>query len=147
MRAPFQILVIPYRSIGIAREFAVLKRSDDGSWQFVSGGGEDEETPVQAAGREVLEETGFESDSPLIALDSMSSIPKNCFAAAESWGAGVFVVPEHCFAVNVGNSKLVLSKEHIDLRWLPYAQASELLKWDSNQTALWELNERLKLSN
>jgi len=146
MRAPFQILVIPYRSSGNAREFAVLKRIDDASWQFVSGGGEDEETPVQAAEREVLEETGFESGTLLTALDSKSSIPKYCFAAAKSWGAEVFVVPEHCFAVNVGDSKLVLSKEHTDLHWLPYAEASELLEWDSNRTALWELNERLKLT-
>jgi len=40
MRAPFQVLVIPYRSMASALEFAVLKRSGANDWQFVAGGGD-----------------------------------------------------------------------------------------------------------
>ncbi len=47
MRAPFQVLVIPFRRTPGGTQFAVLRRSDTGWWQFVSGGGEDQETPAQ----------------------------------------------------------------------------------------------------
>jgi len=142
MRAPFQILVIPFRHTAVGMEFAVLKRSDADCWQFVAGGGDDGETPIQAAVRETREEVGI--SAPVISLDSRASVPRNCFAAAESWSDQVFVIPEHCFAVDAGNSTIILSEEHTDCRWLSYEQAFSLLKWDSNRTALWELNERLK---
>jgi dATP pyrophosphohydrolase len=142
MRAPFQILVIPFRHAAAGPEFAVLRRSDADCWQFVAGGGDDGETPIQAAQRENREEIGI--TGRFIPLDSVASIPKNSFPVAESWGDQVFVIPEHCFAVDAGNSTIALSDEHTDYRWLSYEQASSLLKWDSNRTALWELNERLK---
>lgn len=142
MRAPFQVLVIPFRHRAKGVEFAVLKRSDADCWQFVSGGGDEGETPIQAAGRETCEETGLQGQ--VFPLDSIASIPKDCFAGAESWGDDVFVIPEHCFAVDAGDSTIILSGEHTECRWLGYKQAFSLLKWDSNRTALWELNERLK---
>lgn len=124
----------------------MLKRSDAGYWQFVAGGGEDCESPIQAAQRETREEIGIAADSRLLELDSMATVPKNCFAAADSWGPDVYVVVEHCFAVDVEGSVLALSYEHTDLRWVSYEQACGLLKWDSNRNALWELNERLNKS-
>jgi dATP pyrophosphohydrolase len=145
MRAPFQILVIPFRRTAAGPEFAVLKRSDADYWQFVAGGGEDGETPEQAAQRETEEETGLVST--LAPLDSFSTVPKSCFAAADSWGPNVFVIPQRCFAIDAGSRDIVLSREHTEFRWAPFEEASRLLKWDSNRNALWELNERLKAPN
>jgi dATP pyrophosphohydrolase len=142
MRARFQVLVIPFRNVAAGVEFAVLRRRDDGAWQFVAGGGGDDETPLQAAVRETREEIGLDGD--LVPLDSRSTVPKDCFAAAASWGPGVYVIPEHCFAVNAGDAALALSAEHTELRWLPSDEARGLLRWDSNRNALWELHERLK---
>jgi dATP pyrophosphohydrolase len=142
MRAPFQILVIPFRRTAAGLEFAVLRRSDAGYWQFVAGGGEDSETPLEAAQRETREEIGI--DVELMPLDSLSTVPKDGFAAADSWGEDVFVIPQHCFAIDASGSDISLSHEHTESQWVPYAQAGELLKWDSNRNALWELNERLK---
>nr|MBF4327696.1 NUDIX pyrophosphatase [Vibrio anguillarum] len=34
--------------------------------------------------------------------------------------------------------------EHTEFRWCNATEASELLKYDSNRIALWELSERLK---
>ena len=68
MRAPFQILVIPCRRGSTGPEFAVLKRSDADCWQFVAGGGDDSETPIQAAQRETQEEIGITGQ--VIQLDS-----------------------------------------------------------------------------
>lgn len=144
MRAPFQILVIPFRHTAAGPEYAVLKRSDAKYWQFVAGGGEEGESPALAAERETKEETSIAASGRLLRLDSMATVPKNCFAAADSWGQEVYVIPEYCFAVDVADSALALSGEHTEVRWVPYDQAFSLLKWDSNRNALWELNERLK---
>jgi dATP pyrophosphohydrolase len=144
IRAPFQILVIPFRQGATGFEFAILKRSDSECWQFVAGGGEDDESPYTAAQRETKEEIGIAVDGQLLELDSMATIPKDSFAAADSWGPDVYVIPEHCFAVDVAGSAVSLSCEHTDLHWVSYEDACRLLKWDSNRNALWELNERLK---
>ncbi|MCD1216844.1 NUDIX pyrophosphatase, partial [Vibrio cholerae] len=37
-----------------------------------------------------------------------------------------------------------LSNEHTNFRWCGFQEASELLKYDSNKIALWELEQRLK---
>ncbi len=58
-RAPFQILVLPYRKIAEAFEFAVFSRSDYACWQGIAGGGEEGETPMEAAQREAREEAGI----------------------------------------------------------------------------------------
>ena len=54
-RAPFQVLVFPYRfPSGGGVEYAVFRRADLSFWQGVSGGGGDGETPFEAAKREAL---------------------------------------------------------------------------------------------
>jgi len=143
MRMPFQVLVVPFRRTATGVEFAVLKRSDADWWHFVAGGGEEGETPLDAARRETREEIGFAPKGEFLRLDSMATIPRHWFAAAASWPPDVYVVPEYAFAVETGEAELTLSEEHSELRWLPYDEAHELLTWDSNRTALWELNERL----
>ena len=58
MRAPFQILAIPYRIINGSPLYCAFHRADFDQWQFIAGGGEDDESPVQAALREISEEGG-----------------------------------------------------------------------------------------
>ncbi|MFP4380755.1 MAG: NUDIX hydrolase [Candidatus Sumerlaeia bacterium] len=141
MRAPFQVLVIPFRRKADCLQYCLLRRSDAGYWQFVAGGGDDAETPVEAAGRETREEIGITGE--MIPLDSMCMVSRECFAGNAAWGPDVFVIPEHCFAVDAGREKIRLSAEHSSFQWLAYPEAAALLKWDSNRTALWELNKRL----
>jgi len=123
-------------------EFALLKTSDGDYWQFVAGGGEEGETPMQAAMREVTEEIGI-AEVPLLSLDSMCMVPKCHFMAAVSWSPTLYVIPEYAFAVDIGDRSIRLSREHTEIRWIDYARACQSLKWDSNHTALWELCERL----
>jgi len=99
---------------------------------------------MQAAERETKEEIGIPANGKLFQLDSMATIPKNCFAAAEAWGQDIHVIPEYCFAIEVGDSALTLSDEHTELRWVSYDEACRMLKWDSNRNALWKLNESLE---
>ena len=141
-RAPFQILVLPYRrSAGL--EVAVLHRADYDAWQFVSGGGEGDETPISAARREGREEAGIPETLPYLPLDAISMVPACWFSAWTTWPAEIFVVPEHSFAVDLGDQAIALSDEHLQVRWLHFDDAVALLKFDSNRVALWELHERL----
>jgi dihydroneopterin triphosphate diphosphatase len=55
------------------------------------------------------------------------------------------VVTERAFGVYLDDDQdITLASEHTEYRWVPYEEASRLLRWDSNRTALWELNERLR---
>ncbi len=143
-RAQFQVLIIPFRIAknGIP-EFAVTKRFDMDAWQFLSGGGESNETPMQAAKREANEEGNIPDDYKMIRLDSTASISAINFAAHKEWGNEVYVVPEYSFGVEMKDKELTLSFEHAELQWLKYEKAVAMLTWDSNKTALWELNERI----
>jgi dATP pyrophosphohydrolase len=139
-RVPFQVLVIPWRRRA-AIEVAVFRRADYDVWQFVSGGGEAGETPLEAATREGFEEAQIPRDAPYLALDSVASIPACWFSAWAEWPAHVLVIPEHAFAVEVED--VVRSAEHTDVRWCSVDAAMPLLKFDSNRHAMWELSERI----
>lgn len=143
MRAPFQVLIIPYRHKPGGVEFAVLKRADLGWWQFVSGGGEDEEDALAAARRETAEELGIDPRGRLVQLDSSASVPRDEFAASATWADDIYVIPEYTFAIEIGHEQICISPEHTEVRWVAYDDARDLLRWDGNRTALWELRQRL----
>ncbi|HKK21050.1 MAG TPA: NUDIX pyrophosphatase [candidate division Zixibacteria bacterium] len=144
-RAPYQVLVLPYRihpEEGL--KVAVFKRQpDDGDfWQFVAGGGEGNETREEAARREMFEETGV-AVGKLLPLKSKSMVPASVFSAVD-WGPEITEIPEYCFAVEIGDSEIVLSSEHTEFRWVDFDEAIELLHWESNCAALRELQTLLK---
>ena len=144
-RAPFQVLVFPYRlKPGTGLEYAVFRRADLGFWQGLAGGGEDAETPLEAAKREAFEEGGIPPESRYLTLDSTATIPVVDIYGYLRWGDDVLVVPEHCFGVEAGGLAIALSHEHVEFRWVGYEAAGALLKYDANKTALWELDMRLK---
>ena len=146
-RAKYQVLVIPYCMDGSEIQYCIFRRSDMKIWQFIAGGGEAEDSSVTAsAKREAYEEAGIPMGSDYVRLDTCCSIPSNCFKNAEAiWGKECFVIPEYTFAVNVENTSLQLSQEHTEYNWLTYAEAQNVLQYDSNKTALWELNRRIAL--
>jgi dATP pyrophosphohydrolase len=145
VRAPFQILVLPYRKTGNGGfEFAVFCRSDEPYWQGIAGGGEDDETPLDAAKRESFEEAGISPDAPYLPLDTTASISVRWFRDSHLWGEDRFVIPEHAFGVDCGNRQLVRSHEHSAVHWLRFAAAYDLFRYDSNRTALWELHQRIR---
>ena len=140
MRAPFQILALPYKYQNGIPLYCVLHRSDYDQWQFIAGGGEDKETPKDAAKREIIEEGGITANN-IISLKSMCYIPVEIFPRRHlyGWSDDMYVIPEYSFGFEC-NAELVLSHEHTELVWLPYKEARERLQWDSNKTALYELN-------
>lgn len=142
-RAPFQVLVIPYRRAGALFEFAIFGRCDDLSRQFIAGGGEDSEAPLEAAHREAREEACIPTDSRFVRLDTTASVPVTGFEDSRLWGESVYVIPEYCFGVDCTGHDIAVSYEHTEFRWLPFQEASRILTYDSNRTALWELNQKL----
>ena len=142
-RAPYQVLVLPYTITSDSLIlYALFKRADADYWQGIAGGGEDSESPLEAARREAFEEAGIGMDKEFIKLDFLAYIPV-VGVSGFLWGEDVLVIPEHCFGVRVEHERLTLSLEHSDYKWVDYDSAREMLHWDSNKNALWELNHRL----
>lgn len=144
MRAPFQILAIPYRMGDGEPLYCVFHRSDLDQWQFIAGGGEDGETPTEAAKREALEESGVQSHQ-WVELKSLSYLPVTIIAesARGHWDRDLYVIPEYTFGF-VCQQEMKLSLEHTQCLWLTYEEAMARLQWDSNRAALYELNCRIK---
>jgi dATP pyrophosphohydrolase len=143
-RAPFQVLVFPYRiSESGKREYALFKRSDSNIWQGIAGGGEANETPAYAAIRESREEAGISRDLDYLRLDSIAHIPVTDVAGEFYWGKECYVIPEYSFGVRISKTKFVISSEHTEYKWVSILEALEMLKWESNKTAIWELDKRL----
>lgn len=146
-RAPFQVLVFPYRIMPNNEIFyAVFRRelSTGGYWQGIAGGGEIGESSLDAAKREAFEEAGIKQDSEYIKLDSCAMIPV-VNVCGFKWGKDVLVIPECCFGVKVEDDQLQISSEHLEYKWLKYSDASNILHWDSNKSALWELDYRVRM--
>ena len=138
MRAPFQVLIIPYRKHENEFQFFILKRSDDKYWQWIAGGGEDNETPNEAAIRETFEEIGLRK-TELIKLESVCSIPVSHFPDLKL-NANILTIPEFSFGVEIiKGEEIILSDEHDEFKWVNYAEAERSLKWESNRKALKEL--------
>lgn len=145
-RAKFQVLVIPFIIRDNTPLYCIFQRSDMDIMQFIAGGGESGETPLDAAKREANEEAGIPFDNQYYSLDTCSSIPADCFSEnhRKVWGEDCFVIPEYTFAVKAESDIIRLSHEHTEYVWADYESAVKALKYDSNRTALWELDSRIK---
>jgi len=148
-RQPKQIHVYLYRKTQSGYEYAIFQRRDNPLWwQGICGGVEDEETFEEAAIRETYEEAGITDKLPLYRLDNVSYLPVSIFneRTQRIWGSDVVVVPMYFFAIPF-YGEVMLSPEHTEVRWLDYANAHKLVYFLDQQTALYELNERLMRGN
>lgn len=146
-RAPYNTFIIPFIKENDDVKYCVMLRSDmENGWQFIAGGGEDAELPIEGARREMVEESGISEDHALIQLKTFGYVPSFYFSqkAQSAWGNETFVIPNFAFAVEVYDYNITLSDEHTEYRWLNYNEAIEILKFDSNKTALWELKCRIE---
>lgn len=143
-RQPINVHVYLYRkNRDHEYEYAIFQRSDNPEcWQGVSGGVEDEETVQFAALRESHEEAGTPLNIPIYRLDTVSYLPADIFTAHMVWGNDVIVCPMYFFAIPF-DGDIILSHEHIEVRWLIYKEAENLVYFHDQKIALWELNQRL----
>lgn len=151
-RAKMQVLIIPYIKNKDGIKYCIFNRADtednEDFWQFVAGGGEDDEKPLETAIRETWEETGIKENATFYQLESISYVPTNCFSAErrKAWGMDCLVIPEYKFAVYVRDNNIQISDEHKEYRWVNYDTAVKLLKFESNKISLWELDNKIKMN-
>lgn len=146
-RAKYQVLVLPYKKLEGKIFYCIFKRSDMDVWQFIAGGGEDEDSDLLAsAKREAYEEANISYNEKYNVLETKCSISTECFKKARLvWGETCLVIPEYSFAVEITDSSIGISNEHIKFEWVDYKTAVQRLKYDSNKVALWELENKIKL--
>ena len=147
-RMPYHIHVFPYRRAHNGWKFAMFRRADiPDIWQGISGGGEAGESVIESALRECREEGGITVSGPLYPLDSRSDMRSTVFAEwTQIWGPDIVVLPMYFFGMPY-NGEIVLSEEHLAYRWLAYEEADAIVCMPDQNTALWELHERLKRGN
>lgn len=145
-RAPYQVFAACHRKrLDGGFVYALFKRSDSGYWQLIAGGGEDFESPEEAVKREAFEEAGIAPESKYLKLDTTVSVPVDTFPEArKDWPADLYVVPGYYYAVEAGTAEIKLSGEHTEVEWVAYPEAAKMLHWQSDVTALWELEQRLQ---
>ncbi|GEM_PF-81313 len=120
-------------------EYLLLRRAKDeilypGMWQMITGRIEGEETAVDCARREILEETGIECPS-LVVVPYVASF---YFAPDDS----IHHVP--VFAAEVtGEAAIRLSDEHDDHAWLPFDEAWKQLVFPGHREGLRILRDYL----
>ena len=114
------------------REYLLLHRitKEGAFWQGVTGALEEGETLLQAAAREVLEETGLRP-AEIRSLDF-----NYCFPVIDEWresyGPGPEEVVEHVFVAEVDGDAPTLSWEHDAWEWHAPEEAVGMLKWPNN---------------
>ena len=122
----------------------MFHRTDNNIWQFVAGGGENRETPLEAAKRETFEEIVV-MPTNIQQLECVAYVPAEVIAESrrQHWDKNTVVIPEYSFAFEC-DSEPTLSHEHSEYKWLTYDEARKLLKWDSNKVAMYEIDSIIK---
>lgn len=120
-----------FRTNGSDLEFLLLKRADNerypGIWQMVTGSVNENEKAFAAALREIKEETGLVPKKFWI-------VPNvNSFYSPER--DIVIMIP--VFAAQVSeNSKVIISDEHSEFKWLNKDDAKKLLAWNGQRNSV-----------
>ncbi len=148
MRQPIQVLVYPTMTVDGRRQYLLLHRTAPRGafWQGVTGGVKYQEGLLQAAKRELLEETGFTA-SRIQQIDYSYSFPLE-----EKWAhlytTDVKQIMEYVFIapIDVQGDPTIDPNEHDEWKWCDLSYALELLAWPENKIALVECDKLLESS-
>jgi dATP pyrophosphohydrolase len=138
MRQPIQVLVYPVKATKDNLEYLLLHRiaSRGDFWQGVTGGVEEDEEILEAARRELIEETGL-VPSAMARVDYAYTFP-----VTDRWrhlyAEGVTEITEYVFIARVDDLQepVIDTHEHDRWEWFAFNLALDLLKWPGNIEAL-----------
>lgn len=126
----------------------IMERADKpGFWQSVTGSLEAGETPKQAATREVLEETGLDTNQ----YDLQDWQASNIYEIYPHWrhryAPGVLQNIEHLFGLELPQAMPITlaPDEHVRYEWLDWREAAKRVFSWTNIDALKRLGERHNL--
>ncbi len=142
-REPFQVVIFPFRRTATAWEYGIFRRRLEDYWQGIAGGGEAGESALDAARREAFEEGNIPPTSPYRMLTTTTFVPVYHFKAVEHWSKDIYVIPVYYFGVDATGLDITPSHEHSQYQWVDFEAGRVALKWDSDRTALWELDQVL----
>ena len=135
MRGDQEIVVVVRRS----SDFLVLRRAPErlGYWSIVAGGVEPDETPREAAQRELLEEVGLVAEVQELPVMLSYSLLDDPPAIRARYAPGVETVTVHAFVVGAPEGwEPTLDAEHDLYRWCDLVGALELLVYDTAKDAV-----------
>lgn len=127
----------------------IMERADKtGFWQSVTGSVEGDETPLQAAIREVFEETGLDATKHNLQDWRASNVYEIYPHWRHRYAPGVVENTEHLFGLELPSQlPIKLSEnEHIRYEWVDWREAATLVFSWTNVDALKRLGELHKLA-
>lgn len=134
-KRPESVLVVVYTTTG---QFLLLRRSQPNCyWQSVTGSLEWGESPVNAARRELYEETGLCAGASLINLQHSVT-----FRITAPWktryASHMLTNREHWFGLRLANRRLIRinPSEHSEYQWTDLNQACRLAQSQTNIAAM-----------
>jgi dATP pyrophosphohydrolase len=131
-------------------EVLLIERADKpGFWQSVTGSLDTLDEPlIEAAARELFEETGIVADGAAIVLRDweLANVYEIYPLWRERYAPGVTHNTEHVFSVCVPrDSVITLSpREHLNYAWLPRVEAADRCFSSSNAEAILQLKRQFK---
>jgi len=125
-----------FRSSRQDYEYLILRHRGEEYWAFPKGRLEDGEADLEAALREVGEETGIHHLRP---VEGFRRISRYRFARG---GATVDKTVVYYLGEAL-DADVILSSEHVDYRWASHADASRILTYTESRDVLDAAHERL----
>lgn len=145
-KQPVSVLVIVYTA---QLHVLLLERADfPGFWQSVTGSRDEDESLADTARRELLEETGIETDRYGGPVDWHLEQQYEIFPQwRQRYAPGTTMNTEHVFSLDVGEPVPVSlsAREHLRHVWLPWKAAAERCFSWSNRDAILALPERVRM--
>jgi 8-oxo-dGTP pyrophosphatase MutT (NUDIX family) len=132
MRGDQEILVVVRRG----PEYLVMRRAPErlGYWSLVAGGLEPDETPQEAAQRELFEETGLQAQVRPLPIELSYSLLDDPPAIRARYAPGIEKVVVHPFLVDAPVKwEPTLDAEHDVYQWCDLGEALDLLFYDTTK--------------
>lgn len=135
MRGDQEIVVVVRRG----PEFLVMRRAPErlGYWSLVAGGLEADETPDEAAQRELFEETGLGSKVRRLPVALSYSLLDDPPAIRARYAPGIETVTVHAYVADAPPKwEPALDAEHDRYEWCDLAEALDLLYYETTKRAV-----------